>query len=57
MPIAKYMEKAMTELEILRTLISQVLNQGLVIDGGDRVSIPRAIFDAIVDYKRDNDGV
>lgn len=47
----------MTELEILRTLISQVLNQGLVIDGGDRVSIPRAIFDTIVDYKRENDDV
>ena len=45
----------MTELEILRTLISQVLNQGVLINGGDDVSIPRAIFDSIVDYKRETD--
>lgn len=42
----------MTELEILRALLVQILNEGRLVDGGDRVSIPRATFDAIVEQKR-----
>ena len=44
----------MTELEILRTLLDQVMNQGIPMNTGGNgvVTIPRATFDAIVEQKR-----